>query len=73
MQPKTLNLNSMTEVVLSLPNGELDFLTMLASKMGWGLKTKKDLINKFVDLCEKNSEMSDDEIMAEVEAVRYQK
>ena len=63
----------MTEVVLSLPNGELDFLTMLASKMGWGLKTKKDLINKFVDLCEKNSEMSDDEIMAEVEAVRYQK
>ena len=73
LRRENLNIYIMTEVVLSLPNDELDLLTTLAAKFGWNVKTKEDLINRFITASEQNVEMSDEEIMVEVKAVRCSK
>ena len=63
----------MTQVVLSIPNGEVPFLSALAQKMGWDYQTRENLVEKFIDSCPKTTDITDEEIQAEVNAVRYGK
>ena len=63
----------MTQVVLSIPNGEVPFLSTLAQKMGWNYQTRDNLVEKFISSCPKTTDISDEEIQAEVNAVRYGK
>lgn len=61
----------MTQIVLSIPNGEVPFLSSLAEKMGWNMQTRESLVEKFIASCPTDVDISDEEIQAEVNAVRY--
>ena len=63
----------MTQVVLSIPNGEVPFLSTLAQKMGWTDQTRENLVEKFIASCPQSTDISDEEIQSEVQAVRYGK
>ena len=63
----------MTQVVLSIPNGEVPFVSSLAQKMGWSCQTRDNLVEKFIASCPKTTDITDEEIQAEVNAVRYGK
>ncbi|MBQ9475553.1 MAG: hypothetical protein IJU69_04785 [Bacteroidales bacterium] len=63
----------MTQIVLSIPNAEVPFLSSLAKKMGWDMQTRENLVEKFIASCPKNSDITDEEIQAEVNAVRYRR
>ena len=63
----------MTQVVLSIPNGEVSFMSSLAEKMGWNMQTRESLVEKFISSCSEGSSISDEEIQAEVNAVSYGK
>ena len=63
----------MTQVILSLPNKEVDFLSSLAQRMGWKMETKQDLLSKFIDSCPKNVNISDEEIQEEISEIRYKR
>ena len=60
----------MTQIVLTVPNGEVSFLSTLAEKMGWSFQTSENLIEKFIASCPTDVSISDEEIQAEVNAVR---
>ncbi|MGM9783655.1 MAG: hypothetical protein ACI3ZI_01110 [Candidatus Cryptobacteroides sp.] len=63
----------MTQVILTIPNGEVSFLSTLAEKMGWGFQTSENLVEKFIASCPTDVNISDEEIQAEVNSVRYGK
>ena len=60
----------MTQIVLTVPNGEVSFLSTLAEKMGWSFQTSENLVEKFIASCPTDVSISDEEIQAEVNAVR---
>ena len=60
----------MTQVVLSIPTEEVNFISLLAKKMGWKMETRDSLLNKFIQSCPKNVDITDQEIQDEVNAVR---
>ncbi|MDD6016890.1 MAG: hypothetical protein PUC18_11565 [Prevotellaceae bacterium] len=43
----------------------------LASRMGWQLRTRRSSVEKFIHSCPTSPVMTDEEIAAEVNAVRY--
>ena len=61
----------MTQIVLTVPNGEVSFLSTLAEKMGWSFQTSENLVEKFIASCPTDVSISDEEIQAEVNSVRY--
>ena len=63
----------MTQVILTIPNGEVSFLSTLAEKMGWGFQTSENLVEKFIASGPTDVNISDEEIQAEVNSVRYGK
>jgi hypothetical protein len=63
----------MKEVVLTIPIQDLDFMKTLSARMGWIVRSKHDIVQKFIDSCPKKPMMTDEEIAAEVNAVRYGK
>lgn len=63
----------MTQVILSIPNGEVPFVSSLAEKMGWNIQTRDNLVEKFIASCPSSIDISDEEIQAEINAVRYGK
>ncbi|MDR0612837.1 MAG: hypothetical protein LBG45_05055 [Dysgonamonadaceae bacterium] len=60
-------------IYLNVPSSEVGFLMTLAKKRGWKIETQADLIRKYIDSRPENVELSDEEIMEEVRAVRYSK
>ena len=63
----------MTQILLSIPNGEVPFMSSLAEKMGWNFQTRDNLVEKFIAACPKDVDISDEDIQAEIRAVRYRK
>jgi len=63
----------MTQVVISIPTNEVNFLSILADKLGWKMETKENLLQNFLDSAPNDANISDEEIQAEVNAVRYGK
>ena len=63
----------MTQILLSIPNGEVPFLTTLAEKMGWNMQTRENLVERFIRSCPTDVDITDADIQAEVDAVRYGK
>ena len=61
----------MTQVSLSIPNNEVNFLTILAEKMGWKMEINDVLLDDFINSIKKDYNISDEEIQDEVNAVRY--
>jgi len=50
-----------------------NFLTSLAQKMGWKYRTSTNALDRFIESCPKDINISDEEIQEEVNAVRYSK
>ena len=63
----------MEDLVLTIPTQDLGNMVTLANRMGWTLRSKRSIDQKFVHSCPKTPMMTDEEIAAEVNAVRYGK
>ena len=63
----------MEDLVLSIPTQDHSFLEQLAARMGWTVRSRDELIYSFIASCSKDPMMTDEEIQAEVNAVRYGK
>lgn len=61
----------MEELLVSIPFDDYTILEALALRMGWKIRSRRDSIEKFIQSCPKSPLMTDDEIAAEVNAVRY--
>jgi hypothetical protein len=64
---------ALQNVYLNVPQSEVGFIMSLAQKMGWEIETKADLLRKYMASRPKHTDLSDEEIMEEVSAVRYSK
>ena len=61
------------EVYVKMPQSDMVFFQLFANKMGWLIENKTDLLHKYIASRPKNVDLTDEEIMEEVRAVRYAK
>ncbi len=61
----------MEDLVLSIPAQDKALIETLAQRMGWTMRNRRTSVERFIDSCPKSPQMTDDEIQAEVNAVRY--
>ena len=61
------------KVFIDLPQSDLKFLQLFANKMGWLVDKKQNLWDKYIQNSPQNVDLSDEEILEEVRAVRYGK
>lgn len=54
-----------------IPTQDLGVLEMLATRMGRTVRSKRGFVQKFIDSCPKVPMMTDEEIAAEVNGVRF--
>jgi hypothetical protein len=59
------------KIFVDIPLSDLMFFKQFADKMGWKVNTSQNLWNEYIKTCPKDVELSDEDIMAEVRAVRY--
>ena len=60
----------MEDLVLSIPTQDAAFVQTLASRMGWTKRRRRTSVENFINSCSNTSQMTDEEIQAEVNAVR---
>jgi hypothetical protein len=65
------NTKAMEDYVLTVPFKDKSFIEALASRMGWRVRTRRSTVERFINSCPKSPVMTDDEIAAEVNAVRF--
>ena len=65
----------MEDVVLKMPKADVALIMQFASRMGWTIESRRNLVARFIEACSKSNEsaLTDEEIQAEVDAVRYNK
>ena len=76
VRDKLINLNnSMTleRISVDIPQSDMMLFQLFADKMGWLIKGKQNLWDEFIKNSPENIDLSDEEIMEEVSAVRYGK
>lgn len=61
----------MEELIVSVPLQDSQILELLALRMGWKVRSRRSSIENFINSCPKSPVMTDEEIAAEVNAVRY--
>ena len=64
---------TMEDLVLTIPTQDLGIMETLANRMGWTVRSKRSIVQKFIDSCPKTPMMTDEEIAAEVNAVLYKR
>ena len=71
MQPNSnLKNKEMEDLVLSVPAQDAAFLETLAYRMGWTMRKRRTSVERFINSCPKTPQMTDEEIQAEINAVR---
>ncbi len=60
-------------IYIELPTSDLSFFKTLAKKMGWNVRTPKNILDDFIETRPKDVDISDEDILNEVYAVRYKK
>ncbi len=65
-----LNRRVMEDLVLSVPVQDAAFIETLAQRMGWTMRKRRTSVERFVNSCSKTPQMTDEEIQAEINAVR---
>lgn len=65
------NVAMMQGVYVSVPVADWKFFKELVRKMGWRAETREELLDAFIDTRPADAELSDEEIVDEVKAVRY--
>ena len=61
------------DISVKIPQSDMVFFQLFAEKMGWLVKRKQDLWEKYAVSSPQNVPLTDEEIMEEVRAVRYAK
>ena len=60
-------------IYLDVPEKDWSLFSELIRKFGWRTRTKEQMLERFIATRPKESLLSEEEIMAEVNAVRYAK
>ena len=60
----------MEELVLSIPTQDAALIETLAQRMGWTMRRRQTSVERFINSCPKTPQMTDEEIQAEINAVR---
>ena len=61
------------KVVVDIPQSDMVFFKLFADKFNWHYDVRKNLWNEYIKSSPKDVDLSDDEIMNMVSAVRYGK
>ena len=61
----------MEDYVVSIPQRDFSLMEELFARMGWKVRPRRASIEQFIKSCPKTPVMTDEEIAAEVNAVRY--
>ncbi len=56
---------------INVPQADMKFLKELVKKMGWTVERKESLLKKYISKRPSKVDLSDDDIMEELKAVRY--
>ena len=56
---------------MTIPLQDATFIETLAQRMGWKMRKRRTSVERFIESCPKTPQMTDEEIQAEVNAVRY--
>lgn len=68
-----LNTQHTQGIFLSVPMADWALLKELIRKFGWQVETREQMLERFVKSRSNKDLLSDEEIMEEVKAVRYEK
>lgn len=60
-------------VFLSIPKSDIKFFKELAKKMGWNIDIREDFLKDYIASRPKRVNLSEEEILAELNAIRYEK
>ena len=60
----------MEDFVLSIPSQDSAFIETLAARMGWVMRKRRTSVERFINSCPKTPQMTDEEILSEINAVR---
>ncbi len=60
----------MEDFVLTIPTKDKEFVETLVQRMGWTIRFRRESVDRFIKSCPKSPLMTDDEIQAEINAVR---
>ena len=63
----------MEDYVVSIPPRDFSLMEELFARMGWKVRPRRASIEQFIKSCPNDPVMTDEEIAAEVNAVRYGK
>lgn len=61
----------MEDFVLSIPSTDRALMDALVIRMGWKMRPRRHSVEAFIGSCPDTPQMTDEEIMKEVNAVRY--
>jgi hypothetical protein len=64
---------TLEKISVNVPRSDMMFFKYFVDKMGWTVNTRKNLWDEYIKESPKGVNLSDDDIMAEVRAVRYGK
>lgn len=60
-------------VFLSIPKSDIKFFKELAKKMGWDIDIREDFLKDYIASRPKRVNLSEEEILAVLNAIRYEK
>ena len=60
-------------ICLSIPKSDIKFFKELAKKMGWDIDIREDFLKDYIASRPKRVNLSEEEILAELNAIRYEK
>ena len=61
------------KILVDIPQSDLIFLKLFADKLGWQFKSRQTLWDEYIRNSPEKVDLSDEDIMEEVRAVRYGK
>lgn len=68
------NLGLVRETILvDIPKSDIILFQMFANKLGWQYNSRQNLWDKYIKSSPENSDLSEEEIIEEVRAIRYGK
>ena len=61
------------KLLVDIPKSDLMFFKLFADKLGWQVKNKQSLWEEYIKNSPENVDLSEEELLEEVRAVRYGK
>ena len=61
------------KILVAIPQSDMIFFKLFANKFGWQFNSKQNLWEEYIKNSPDNVDLSEDEIMEAVRAIRYEK